>query len=343
MKFKKFLSVFIFFLFTNLVLTLGVITTVATPSAFGKSNALYNNEDTIADSKTVKEVVFSEVPGVSTVRLYFPDTKEIKEIELEEYVTGALIGEMYDNTHSEALKAVAVAARTYTLYMCEANKNMPYDIVADSKVSQAYISKDDAIEAWSELGASKYETMKNAVESTQGLVVTYDSKPICALYHASSYPNTENSENVFIEALPYLIGKESIESIETVYKSSVSYAESELNSILTSNSLPSVNLEDLKINNIKNENQRCKYIIFNDDNVGFTVDGRDVRRIFSLNSTSFNVSVTADAITFDVYGFGHGVGLSQNGAKIMAENGSSYEEILKNYYFGTEISKTIYN
>lgn len=343
MKIKKYLSVFLFFLFTNLFLTLGVITTVATPSIFDKTTALYSFEDTLTNSETVEEIKYPEIISAKTVRLYFPDTNEIKEIDLEEYIIGVLIGEMYSDTHVEALKAVAVAARTYTLYMCEVNKNMLYDIVADSNVSQAYVSKEEAVEAWNSLGESKYKTMKKAVESTAGQVVTYDSKPICALYHASSYPNTENSENVFIEALSYLSGKESIETLDTAYRSVVSYTEKELNEILALNSFPTVSFESLKITNVMNSNKRCNCLLFSDSNVGFTIDGRDVRNIFYLNSTSFSVNVTSDTVTFDVYGFGHGVGLSQNGAKIMAENGSSYKEILKTYYVGTEISKTIYN
>ncbi len=340
MKIKKHITVFLFFLAVNFSLVLGMRATKAETFEIIPSEIL-SVEALASVSESIEEEALSTVEGRESIRVYFPDTDSIESIETEEYITGVLTGEMYSDAPMEALKAVAVAARSYTLYMCEQNMNKEYDVVADSSISQAYLSRADAEECWNELGEKKYDLMREAVDETKGEVLVFNGEIICALYHASSYPYTENNENVFVQTLDYLTGGECVEGEEDAYSSSVSYNEETFNSLLEKNGFPRVDFNTLKIEVFKNENERCKYLSVYDESVGFTVDGRQVRDVFSLNSTSFEIEKD-DSVTFRVFGFGHGVGLSQNGACVMARKGSSYIEILEKYYNGTHLAQTIY-
>lgn len=340
MKIKKHITVFLFFLTVNFSLVLGVRSTRAETFEIIPSEIL-SVEALAQVSERIEEEPLTTIEGRETIRVYFPETDSIDSIETEEYIIGVLTGEMYSDAPAEALKAVAVAARSYTLYMCEQNKNKEYDVVADSSVSQAYLSRADAEECWNELGVKKYDLMREAINETKGEVLIFNGEIICALYHASSYPYTENNENVFVQALDYLTGGECVEGVDDAYISSVSYTEDEFNLLLEKNEFPRVDFNTLEIEAFKNENERCKYLSIYDESVGFTVDGRQVRDVFSLNSTSFEIEKD-DTVTFIVFGFGHGVGLSQNGACVMARKGSSYHEILEKYYKGAHLAQTIY-
>ena len=264
-----------------------------------------------------------------TVRVYIPETASVKTVDIEEYVTGVLIGEMYENAPPEALKAVAVAIRSYTLHMCDKNKNKEYDVTADPSVYQAYVSAE----------GRRTEAIKKAVAETENEVATYNGEIILALYHASSGEYTENCENVFIEPLSYLKGVENTE--EESYEDLKEFDIDEFNSILERNSLPEFDFNTLEVEIKRNQNARCKTLVLKDKEKAVFIDGKKVRSIFSLRSTSLDVEL-GDSIEFICYGYGHGVGLSQNGAVSMAKKGKNYKEILKKYYSGVTISKTIY-
>jgi len=310
-----------------------------------ENNACFNNglliEEKVTESVSFSEIPFETICLNNEVRIFFPESGEIETMDIEEYICGVLTGEMYMSAPDEALKAVAVTARTYTQYMCNKAVNKDYDIVADHRISQAFVDAEEAISKWNNAGIQKYETMKRAVKETEGEVMTFNGDVICALYHASSFPSTESCKNIFIEDLSYLSGRVNIESADTAYKSTEKYTLEELNERLKSFDLPELETVE-KIENILNENGRCKYLMLQSKDVSFAIDGRDVREIFGLKSTSFEVEFNSENVTFSVYGYGHGVGLSQNGAKIMAECGASYNEILNFYYPGTDIFKTIY-
>ena len=332
MNIKKHILVFLFFLLSNFCVTAGVYHTVTDKNNTASfiSPAL-KTEDILSENREIQCPTVSELKVSEQVRLYLPEKDEINIIDLEDYVVGVMTAEMYGDAPVEALKAMSVAARTYTLYMCEINKNKGYDVVADHSISQGYIDENGAMEAWNSSGHEKYEIMKNAVELTKGEVLCYDGKLICALYHASSYPTTESCENIFVEKLPYLTGTSSYEAIENAYRSQVEYSIDELNNTLGKHGYPDVRAESLEIFNIKNENGRCDYLFIKDSDVAFSISGRVVRNVFSIMSTSFEVAVDGGSVVFDVYGYGHGVGLSQNGAVQLAKKGESYHKILSKF------------
>lgn len=273
-----------------------------------------------------------------TVRLMYTEENEVEEISMKEYLAGVMVGEMDIDSPTEALKAVCIAARTYTLYMCDKSKNKAYDVVANASVSQAFISTDSAQELWGNRGKEKYKRMKEIVELTDGEVIEYKNEPICALYHASSFPFTENCENVFLESLPYLKGRENVETVENTISKKLDYTLSEFNKILSENGYPEID-SGTEINVKLNNNERCSYIIFKSQELAFSIGGSYLRKIFGLPSTSFNIYFQNNTVTFETWGFGHGVGLSQTGAEILGNEGKSYQEILKFYYDGTEVVK----
>lgn len=302
------------------------------PAAENKNtNAPLSQEVTVEKSNALYEEESQEVKiEKRRVRLYIPESDSIKTLDIDEYVTGVLIAEMYQNSPLEALKAVAVAVRSYTLYMCEKNKNKEYDVVADPLVCQAYALEEGI----------RFETMKKAVEATKDEVATFKGEVILALYHASSGEYTENSENVFIESLSYLKGVKNFE--ETPYESVREFDIDEFNSILRKNTLPEFDFNTLEAEVKLNANSRCKTLLIKDSQKAVFIDGKNVRSIFSLKSTSFDIELKEGKVIFTVYGYGHGVGLSQNGAIELARMGKDYQEILKKYYSGIDISKTIY-
>ncbi len=268
----------------------------------------------------------------NNVRLYIPEENTVRLMDVDEYLIGVLSGEMYHDAPIEALKAVAVAARTYTLYMASQNIKKGWDVTADSSVCQAYVVEDNG---------NNY-LIKQAIEETRDEVVTYNGDLICAMYHASSLLNTENCENVFLEKLPYLSSVKSFENENNAYFSEKVLSAKDINDILEENNFPVFDGPTLSIKVTLNENGRCKNIILSDDSTGIVISGREAREIFGIRSTGFSVENTDGKFSFKVYGFGHGVGLSQNGAVIMADKGYNYREILTHYYSGTDISKTIY-
>ncbi len=307
------------------------------------------SERTTSDTVASKSLTLEEAsvkssplnePTDRAVEVVTPEIKlklengEIVTLDIEDYVEGVVAGEMYPSAPIEALRAMAVAARTYALYMAAENEEKDFHLTTSASSHQAYRSFDE--------NDGAYENVRKAVEETKGEVVTYGGDIILALYHASSADSTEDCENVFIEALPYLASVNTpLENKESAYKSEKTLTLSEVNQILSSSGYPTLE-GNVSVKSLKNENGRCKTLILSDARSGVFIDGRKVREIFSLRSSSFDIAFFEDELVFTVYGFGHGVGMSQNGAVILAENGKSYRQIQSGYYTDTNISNIVH-
>lgn len=273
-----------------------------------------------------------------TIRLYNHTTNTIEVILLEDYIFGVVLAEMPYDYPPEALKAGAVAARTYTMYQIENNKEAKYDmhrgadICTDYRHCQAYLSYTESVEAWSEkLAGIIYEKIKSAVDDTKGEVIKYDGKVINAVYHASSYARTENAENLWGQPLPYLqsVRSDEEDSADIVTTVTVSYTD-----FLNRLTLAGYPCKETRLEIENNNTGRVEQLHLDGS---ASVSGKKMREIFNLKSTCFSIAQNGEDIVFTVYGYGHGVGLSQNGASRMAENGKTYVEILRHYYSGTEI------
>ena len=245
-----------------------------------------------------------------------------EKIYLEDYIIGVVAGEMPALFQDEALKAQAVASRTYAINMLKNNSKLT-GTIAD----QVYLDEQAMKEKWQDKYDEYYTKIKRLVYETKGEIVTYNNEPIKAYYFSMTNGYTESSINVFNEEYDYLNVVTSEWDSNNSY--SMKYSKLEFCNLLNINCL------NIEINNIvRDESGRVKSININ--NILFT--GLDIRKKLSLRSTDFEITIDSDFVTIITKGYGHGVGMSQYGANEMAKSGKNYKEILKYYYQNTEIS-----
>ena len=244
---------------------------------------------------------------------------------------GVLAGEIPITFDKEALKAQAVASRTYVMYHIQGSKDKDYDVV-DTVANQVFKSEDDLKEKWQDKYTENMNKIKEAVLATSGEYLTYDGKVIESFFFSTSVGYTENSEDVFSQALPYLRSVESKwDEISPVYIDSVDFTKLEFFSQLELAYMESLNIEVLE----QTQTGRVKKIRIN--NKEFT--GKEVCGKLKLRSTCFTIREENGMVKIDTKGFGHGVGMSQYGAQGMALEGYKYTDILKYYYQGVNIDK----
>ena len=292
-----------------------------------------NNEEV-----KIKQYNYNEY---SAVRLLHTNTGEIEEVDLDEYLVNVVSAEMPADYDMEALKAQAIVARTYTLYKIIHNgeKHPGADICDSSACCQAWISKEDRLERWTEEAREEnWNKIVEAVNSTIGKIITYDGEPINAFFHASSGGTTEIPFNVWGgSGYPYLQVVETAgEEGYSQYSSEVTFTYEELlNKMKEKYQDIEINFEnedDIKI--IENtESGRVRTIKIGNKNIS----GVEARTILGLRSANFEITKENGVIIFSVKGYGHGVGMSQTGADAMAKQGYNYEDIIKHFYTGVEI------
>ncbi|MDP4109906.1 MAG: stage II sporulation protein D [Bacillota bacterium] len=275
---------------------------------------------------------------------------QVKEMTLGEYLPGVLAAEIPASFPDEALKAQAVAARTYAMYkirLSELGKAPPEShkgaILCDNpKHCKAYINLDEkAAELWGSKAEEYSKKIKNAVKATDGVTVTYQNEPIAAVFHAASSKKTENAADVWGTDTPYL---KSVDSpggdASPKYSAEVTIPITEFKEKFLKK-YPNAKL-DASVSDWFKASRRSEAGGIIDVEVGgVRVAGTAIRELFGLNSTNFTVSHKEDSITFHTTGYGHGVGLSQYGARALALQGKNYEEILKWYYKGVTIKKPV--
>lgn len=254
----------------------------------------------------------------------------IETVPLEKYLIGVLSGEMPVSYEIEALKAQAVAARTYTLKKLESNKENQYDIV-DTTDDQVYLDETHLKNLWKENYENYTKKIKQAINETSGEYLTYDGKIIKAFFFSTSSGKTENCKDVFGENLPYLVSvSSSWDENSPSYIDNKEFTKEEFYQKLN---LPYQEKLELEIN--RNDTNSISSININ----GNILKGTDFRYELNLKSTNIEIKEENDKIKTTSKGFGHGVGLSQYGAQEMALKGYKYDEILKHYYQGIQFKK----
>ena len=252
---------------------------------------------------------------------------DINKVKLENYVIGVVAAEMPATFSFEALKAQAVAARTFA-YKKILNNTKTYDSIYEDK-GQAYLSNEELIKKWGSNYNKYYDIVSSAVLSTKGEVITYKDDLINAYYFSISNGKTEDSISVFGEA-DYLMSVDSQWDLSySSYSKTMSIDISEFKEILNLDG--DINISDVDrsstnhVNNITINNK--KY------------NGVEFRKLLNLRSTDFNISIDNDKVNITTNGYGHGVGMSQYGANSMAKEGKTYEDIIRYYYKGVKIIK----
>ena len=266
---------------------------------------------------------------------------ELTEMDMETYLQGVVRAEMPASFEEEALKAQAVAARTYTLYKMEGggSANHPEaDACDDINCCKAYKSAEEAAASWGVSSAIYEAKIRQAVAETDGEVVLYEGHPVLAVFHSSSAGATRNVEDVWQQSLPYLRSVASPEGADAVpnYYSKASFTLTEFKEIFIAQ-YPTANLSGTPSNWFSNIHQDVNGAVESLQVGGITVTGGEMRSLLGLRSANFTISFTDDTVEFSVTGYGHGVGMSQYGANVMAQEGKTYKEILTYYYTGTTV------
>ncbi len=282
-------------------------------------------------TKSYKEIKLNYI-NVTYIRVKRNDTNEIQKMPLEEYIVGVLAGEMPISFDMEALKAQAVASRSYALKRMEYNKDKGYDVV-DSVMNQVYLDNDYLKAAWGINYPKNINKLRKAVGSTIDEYLEYNNTVVDALFFSTSNGYTEDSNNVFEFDCPYL------KSVESPWDENVSEAYITTKIMNLTDFYQKLNIpynKNLNIEIIKRSNTH-RILLLKINNYEFK--GTDIYNKLSLRSTDFEIDLQGNTIKITMKGYGHGVGMSQYGALGMAKAGYNYEEILNHYYPNTSLTK----
>lgn len=288
-----------------ILVTIVVVITIAV-----KSDTI----NTYLEKRQVKEKQV-DIPVVSL----FYNNDNIS-IDVEKYLLGVVGSEMPASFEIEALKAQAVAARTYVMH-----RNLQVDATTSSQV---YRNEEKLKEVWGSNFTEYYKKVKEAVTSTKGEVMKYDNQIIGAYFFSSSNGYTNNVEDYWNKPLPYLKSVESKweEKYYSSFEVTIQMNKMDFVSKVNSSSNPSISISRF-------QNHYVKRIIV--DNKSFT--GKEFRELLTLRSSDFDIVDRGSYYDITTRGSGHGIGMSQWGAQGMAKEGFKYKDILKYYYTDIDI------
>ena len=323
-----------FFVFLLVFFLLPALLTKKNVEAKVPENNVAENIEQVSENKY-------DYKNYGTIKLLHSDTGEVEEVPLDTYLCNVVSAEMPADFELEALKAQAVVARTYTIYKIQNKKHENSDICDDSSCCQAWISKEDRLARWDEdKRESNWAKIEQSVNETKGKIITYEGAPINAFFHSNSGGTTELPVNVWGGGtnFPYLQVVETAgEEGYSQYQSEAIFTQDELIEKLKSKyediTIDFNNDDDLKILDYT-DSGRVKTVKFGNHELS----GTETRSLLDLRSTNFEIIKEDGNIKFSVKGYGHGVGMSQTGADTLAKEGKTYEEIIKHFYVGVEIS-----
>lgn len=279
--------------------------------------------------------------GERIYRVLNVKTGEIMRLSPSEYITGVVAAEMPVSFHSEALKAQAVAAHSYALtQMGQGGEGLGGAALStDSEVYQAYYTDDELKERWGESYGQNLKKIKSAVDEVIGVIMVKDEAPIAAAFHSISGGTTESAENVWGEAISYLVPvKSEGDKLSPDYEKEIILSPEEVSFAVKSRYPEAVFSEDYQSwFEIKGRSQSGT--VGKISVCGIELTGKELRGLLNLRSADFTVLFSDGSFKFTTKGYGHGVGMSQYGADFMARQGKGYKEILKHYYTGIEFKR----
>ncbi|MDJ0573897.1 MAG: SpoIID/LytB domain-containing protein [Xenococcaceae cyanobacterium MO_234.B1] len=246
----------------------------------------------------------------------------INQVNLEHYLYSVVGAEAVASWPIEALKAQAVAARSYALYKRKTESSNLYDL--DTTIgTQVYKGLD-----------TEYLTTHQAVNSTAGQIMTYDNRVILAAFHSSSGGHTENVEDIWVSPLPYLRGVVDYDHESPVFEWNKSFSINQISSLLGG-----IGRIKAMIPETTTPHGRIVTMKVVGDRGTTQVSGKKLRKVLDLRSTLFRVTFNGSDLQVYGRGFGHGLGLSQWGAYYMAKKGVGYHQILAHYYQNAILSQ----
>ncbi|MFO7288504.1 MAG: stage II sporulation protein D [Bacillota bacterium] len=282
------------------------------------------------------------------VRVFLTGEKRVISVPLERYVRGVVAAEMPADFHLEALKAQALAARTYIVDRLRSGDFSDMETfgekargahVSDSVLHQAYRTDEQLKKTWGERYAAYSSRINRAVLDTRGKILLYEGEPIYAAFFSTSNGHTENSEDVFSKSFPYLrsvpspwdkdsprfLNEKTLTLDEFIQK--MEKKTGKRIAVAASSGENWIRVLE------RTSGRRIKTLRIGDQ----TFTGRQVREALGLSSTDFTWTIDRGRIRFQTKGYGHGVGMSQWGANLLAHQGRSAEEIVRHYYRGVDI------
>lgn len=281
----------------------------------------------------------TNAPPPQTVSVYIKSEDKVEEIAINEYLKRVVAAEMPVEFNEEALKAQAVAARTY---LASHMQNEPSEehkgavICSDYAHCQAYVSEEDRKASWGENADEKWKKISEAVEETDGIIIKYGGEPISAVFHSTSSGKTERAADVWGSDFPYLQSVDSAgDERSPKYTGEVRLSVDEFKRIAEDN-IEGIDWNSGLYSNIVRSDAGG---IITLGIGGQTVKGTEFRSIFDLNSTNAEITEGGGEVIINTRGYGHGVGMSQYGANYLAEEGMDFEDILKAYYTGVKIEQ----
>ncbi len=305
---------------SNKVTTAKKIQTAKPSNSQNKPNSTNGNTSTPSSTSQTSTIPSSKQVSVKLA------SGNIITLSLEDYIIGVVGSEMPAEFNSEALKAQAVAARTYALKQTSSGR-----VLTATTADQVYKTNNQLKSMWGNSFDKYYNKVKNAVSATKGVYMTYNGKYIDALYFSTSNGKTEDAVYVWGNSIPYLKPVDSSYDINVRgFKQSTTISMSKISQKLGVNLTSSSQINILS----KTAGNRVEKVSI----CGKQYTGVQIRTLLGLRSTDFEVSQSGNNIIFTTKGFGHGVGMSQYGANGMAKNGYSYTQILKHYYTGISIN-----
>lgn len=255
----------------------------------------------------------------------------INDLNLEDYVASVIGKEMYPTWPQEALKAQAVAARSYAIFQQQHPKFKLFDVLSTT-TSQVYAGLE-----------GEANTTQTATQATAGQVLTYQGKVIESVFHSASGGHTENSESVWVKTVPYLRGVPDFDQSAPVFRWNLTLTAAQvrqripgLGDIIAMTPVkvsPTGRVQTLKVQGSQGSR---------------VIKGSQARRALGLKSTLFAVKPefglvanrrSSRPIQFDIVGqgSGHGLGMSQWGAYSLALQGKPYQDILMHYFQGVTL------
>ncbi|WP_246521270.1 stage II sporulation protein D [Ornithinibacillus massiliensis] len=316
------------FLFTISFLILAVPTLVVLP--FISSTEVLSQSIEHKQTPEQEEVLVDD--SAVEVAVMRAQSEVVENVPLETYVMGVVASEMPIEFETEALKAQALAARTYIVNKMMYQTEEAASNVTDTIQDQVYNDDAELRAKWGKNYQKNMEKISEAVMATKGKIITYKDKPIDPQFFSTSNGYTENSEDYYVNEIPYL------RSVPSPWdEASPYYLDQEVYSLEQVEEALGIDLpaeKKLTIDVTRTESNRVDELNL----AGNAFSGREVREKLQLRSSDFTIEQKNDYLIFTTKGNGHGVGMSQYGANGMAKEGKTYEDIVKYYYKDVELS-----
>ncbi len=296
-----------------------------------------SNENDVPEEETNSAIA----PNYSEFIIYCTDRSNVMTVPVMEYLIGALAVEMNLSSPIEALKAQTVAAYSYAASRAE-NKGlsdtpMEADFSATPSSYEGFATEEELKYLWGDSYNENYQYLSDIVNSVLGEAVIYDGKPALSCYFPISNGKTLPSESVFGTELPYLISVETAYDMHSPeYMQKITFTAQQIYDVLMVD-FPNIELKGEPIDWFSAPAYNDYGYLIEITAGGVVIPSDKLRDSLGLRSNSIQIEFVDDVFIFTTQGMGHCVGMSQYSAKMMAENGYSYRDILGFFYPGTSI------